>query len=557
MKITGFLLVTIFLTQAFLQAANPTEFNQFLRDIDKQTREFRNSPEHQVIKSSRDNREYQVGDQHTFWSWALNVMPPQWMQTPATCRAVGDHCYLFVADEEWNVHMDQSDVDEVMLYLEEQTMNSDLYGAIEMDTTSFGPMPDELDNDPKVIVFYMELGSFGGSTFDGYFSSYNQVTEAEAQQMNPPGHSNECEMIYMTCYPLQPDDPIRISVLSHELQHLIHWGRDINESIWVNEGCSELAMVLFGMPDPITHFPNNPDNSLIEWNQQFADYVKTMLFFTYLYEKFDSDGLIYDIVGDPANSLTGISNQLIEHGFQIPLNAVFANWTLANYIDDPEFMSGQYGYELLDLPQFNHADFISSFPETGSGSVEGWAAEYLRINTNDLASGSTMNLDFTTDSECNVATIYYQNSTVYEVIGQQVDGSASITLMNGEQTYDKLILAVINNDYNSLDYDYTITAEVVAADENLAQDINAEVTAYPNPVRSDYISFYINNTQVNTEVEIYNLKGQKIRELKTANSRLIHWDRKDKNKRPVSKGLYYYRLKNKHSKQLKKLMILK
>lgn len=551
------MIVTIFLTFALVSAENPAEFNEFLRSIDKQTAVFRNSTEHQTIKSSRETREYQVGDQQTFWSWALNVMPPQWMQTPATCRAVGDHCYLFVADEEWNINMDQSDVDEVMLYLEEQTMNSELYGAIEMDTTYFGPLPDELDNDPKVIIFYMELGSFGGTSFDGYFSSYNQVTEEEAQQMNPPGHSNECEMIYMTCYPLQPDDPIRISVLSHELQHLIHWGRDINESIWVNEGCSELAMVLFGLPDPIISFPANPDNSLIVWDQQFADYVKTMLFFTYLYEKFDTDGLIYDIVGEPANSLTGISNQLIEHGFQIPLNAIFVNWALANYIDDPEIMSGQYGYELLDLPQFNHADFISSYPETGSGSVQAWAAEYLRIDTDDLFLGSTMELNFTADVDCSIAAIYYQNSSVQEVVGQIISDTHEVVLMDGEETYDKIILAVINNDYSSLNYDYTITAEVVQADDNLVQETDTEIIAYPNPVVSDQITFYIENTNINTEVEIYNVKGQKIRNLKSGNSRNLHWNRNDKNNRPVSRGIYYYRLKNKNSTKMKKLMILK
>ena len=84
----------------------------------------------------------------------------------------------------------------------------------------------------------------------------------EAQMMNPPGHSNECEMIYMTCYPLNPTDPIRISVLAHELEHLIHWGGDINEDTWVDEGLAELAMVYFGIPDPISQFNTNPDNSL-------------------------------------------------------------------------------------------------------------------------------------------------------------------------------------------------------------------------------------------------------------------------------------------------------
>ncbi len=557
MKVSGILIVAIFLLQGILAAANPVEFNNFLRKLDKQTAQLKAEAGHDELNSVRNNREYEVGDQHTFWSWALNVMPPQWMLTPATCRAVGEHCYLFVADEEWNVHMQQSDVDEVMLYLEDHTMNSDLYGAIEMDTTLFGPIPDQLDGDPKVIVFYMELGSFGGSTFDGYFSSYNQVTEAQAQAMNPSGHSNECEMIYMTCYPLQPNDPIRISVLSHELQHLIHWGRDIDESTWVNEGCSELAMVLFGMPDPITSFPANPDNSLINWDQQFSDYVKTMLFFTYLYEQFDSDGLIYDIVGDPANSLIGISNQLIEHGYNIPLEAVFANWAIANYVDDPEFMSGQYGYDLLDLPQFNHAGYISSYPATGTGSVEGWAAEYLRVDTDDMALGSTMSMEFTADNSCNLAAIYYQNSSVLEVASYQIDDTLELSLMDGSASYDKIILAVINNSYSGVDYDFSIEAMEVSADDEYIDADAGVVVASPNPAGSGNISFYIENSQPDTRISIYNIKGQKIKELHTTDADRITWDKKDEFNQEVANGIYYYRLSTRNSNKMKKLLILK
>ena len=80
--------------------------------------------------------------------------------------------------------------------------------------------------------------------------------------MNPPGHSNECEMIYMTCSPLNPIDPTLISVLSHELQHMIHWAGDENESTWVDEGMAELAMVHFGLPDPITSFNGNANKAV-------------------------------------------------------------------------------------------------------------------------------------------------------------------------------------------------------------------------------------------------------------------------------------------------------
>ncbi|KQC09905.1 MAG: hypothetical protein APR54_03550 [Candidatus Cloacimonas sp. SDB] len=550
MKIIVLLTVIILLFQFRLEARNPAELEEFLQDISRQSQQFKNSPDHLSYKSERTVRDYQVGDEEVFWSWALNVMPPDWMQTPATCRAVGEYCYLFVADDQWNLHMEQTDVDEIMPYLEEYTMNSDQYGAIEMDIINFGPIPDELDNDPKVIVFYMELGSFGGSTFDGYFSSYNQVTEAEAQNMNPPGHSNECEMIYMTCYPLQPADPIRISVLSHELQHLIHWGADLNESTWVNEGCSELAMVLFGLPDPITGFPNNPDNSLITWNQQFADYVKTMLFFTYLKEHFGDNNLIADIVADPANSITGIQNQLIEHGFMIPFEGIFNNWTIANYLDDPAVAEGQYCYDLLDLPAFNHSAFVSSFPYSGSGSVNAWAAEYIRVNTNNLDAGSTLTLNFETADDCGFTILYYEDNETLALLNSIiVDGDFELQLLESEESYYKIVLVISNNDYSSFSYNYSLETQGVQVGEETIQSDFITITGYPNPVSSfsTSVTFNISNSASSAKLEIFNIKGQKIRELHQSAAGQLVWDLTDQYNRSVPDGVYLYRLANEAS----------
>jgi type IX secretion system substrate protein len=558
MKVAECFIVAIFLIHSILFAEVPADFNNFLRSIDQQSQRFKGSEEHSQLKTSRSSRDYQVGDQEIFWSWALNVMPPEWLLTPATCRAVGEHCYLFVADEEWNVHMSQSEVDEIMPFLEEHTMNSELYGAIEMDTTYFGALPDELDNDPKVIVFYMELGSFAGSTFDGYFSSYNQVTEAEAQTMNPSGHSNECEMIYMTCHPLAPNDPIRISVLSHELQHLIHWGADINESSWVNEGCSELAMVLFGLPDPITSFPNNPDNSLIVWDQQWADYIKTMLFFTYLHEHFNTDGLIYDIVSDPANSISGISNQLVENGYAIPFEAIFANWTIANYLDDPDVDAGQYNYEFLDLPQFTHSAYIGSYPNSGTGSVQPWAADYLRLDTDELEPASTIAMEFISDDACSIALLYYGEDGSFHSLSTFADtDNLEMDLTNWDELFDKIVLVVINNSGSPLSYNYNFEIHSLSSDDHTIDTSLSEITAYPNPVGTNKITFSSENLLAGESIEIFNIRGQKIKELRFTNSYSVEWDKRDKDNDPVSNGIYYYRLKTGKSGNMKKMLIIK
>ena len=535
-----FIIVVIMFVAFTVFADNFESFSEFQTHIKSESHRVADMELHKQIKQSQETREYEIGDTHTYWRYDLSVMPPGWIQIPATCRAVGEHCYVFVADEEWQINMDEADVQEVFNYLEFETMNGDDYGVVEMDTLHFGEMPDELDNDPRLIVFYSALGSYGGSTFDGYFSSYDQVTEAEAQLMNPPGHSNECEMIYMTCYPLNPTDPIRISVLAHELEHLIHWGGDINEETWVDEGLAELAMVYFGMPDPISQFNNNPDNSLNTWNQDWADYVKTMLFFTYFAEQFDDGTIIKDLVSEPLNSISGISNQLVEHGYTIPFEAIFNNWTVANYLDDPEVEQGQYNYENLELPIFNSTHYHATYPASGSGTTNPWATDYVRL----LPNGQDFTLHLEVNHPINIGVIRMSDDVVSTVDFFSVDDVLDIDLPEMPDEYFRMVLVFPNATYSNLIYSYEIS-DNTDADDNILETADLNLKNYPNPFNpSTTISFNLTTEHTeSTEMGIYNLKGQKIREFSILNNQSsIEWDGTNENNQPVSSGIYYYKL---------------
>jgi len=548
------LLVVVFIWASVLLSANRIEeFKEFQRDISRQAGQFQGSALHEQIKANRENREYVIGDTEIYWAWDLSVMPPLWIQTPATCRAVGDHCYIFVADDQWNVHMDQSDIDIVLPYLEDYTMISTEWGAIEMDETLFGPIPDELDNDPKIIVYYSELGSFAGSTFDGYFSAYNQVTEQQAQQMNPPGHSNECEMIYMTCFPLNPTDPIRISVLAHELQHMIHWLGDINEDTWVDEGCAELAMVYFGLPDPIVNFPTNPDNPLNVWNQEFADYVKVMLYFTYLEEQYDAvgDSLIKDIVSEPLNSISGITNQLIANGISQPFEDIFVDWTIANFLDDPDVENGHYYYENLTLPNFHAVYTHSAYPAGNSGTINGWATDYIRLYPGD----GNLELTLTTNFPIGLGVMRIGEEGITSTVDKfTINGIWTGVLPELTTDYSQMILSFANCGYSSVSYSYSLV-EVITSGENILASNEITISCYPNPfyLGSNQISFLINSSQILPEkIEIFNVKGQKVKSLECGESLAttadgvgysITWDGKDENGRMIGNGVYFYKAK--------------
>jgi len=459
---------------------------------------------HKIIKEQKNTDDYIIGDTKTFWRWDLTVMPPTWIQEPATCRAVGEHSYVFIADNQWNVNMNQTDVDEVLFRLEDETLNTSDYGIVEMDTLYFGEIPDELDNDLKVIFFFSGLGSFNGTVFDGYFSSYNQMTEAEAQADG--SHSNECEMLYMSCDPVNPTAASTLSVLSHELQHLIHWGYDANEESWVDEGCAELAMVLYGQPDPIVDFSSNPNNNLIVWDQTFSDYVQTMLFFTYLSEQYGSE-FIKQIVANPENSVTGINTVLSNNGITETFTDIFNNWTIANFLDDTNFESGIYGYESFELPNFGfHA--YSELPINTTKNINDCAAVYYRI-TLDF---NEINIEVSSNDEGNsiLHLLTFENGNIKEVITD--DGDLNMTFSQPDTyTLSNLFLVAANQrtSDNTTNFSINISDPTVSIDELYDFRINV----FPNIVKDIATITFKSENSANLSVKIIDLNGKIIKTL--------------------------------------------
>ncbi len=101
------------------------------------------------------------------------------------------------------------------------------------------------------------------------------------------------------------------------------------------------------------------------------------------------------------------------------------------------------------------------------------------------------------------------------------------------------------------------------------EDITNEIPAkyslhqnYPNPFNPyTTISFQYSNEQnqqnEQTKLEIYNLKGQKIRQYSIhGNQSSIVWDGTDENNQPVSSGIYLYKLKTGRKVITKKMLLL-
>ncbi|MDA0676560.1 MAG: hypothetical protein O2788_00965, partial [Chloroflexi bacterium] len=95
-----------------------------------------------------------------------------------------------------------------------------------------------IDGDPRIVIFHGKLRSGVG----GYFSSVDEYP------VSVRSDSNQREVIYISADALTLGGNAYLGTLAHELQHAVHWAADPGEDSWVNEGISEVAAGLAGVP---------------------------------------------------------------------------------------------------------------------------------------------------------------------------------------------------------------------------------------------------------------------------------------------------------------------
>jgi hypothetical protein len=133
-----------------------------------------------------------------------------------------------------------------------------------------------------------------------------------------------------------------------------------------------------------------------------------------------------------------------------------------------------------------------------------------------------------------------------------VDFITEIPLTN----WDEATFRFSDNGYEFVEETIINTTEI---ENNQVSVSNFQLRNYPNPFNPETtISFNLNTEHTeNTELLIYNLKGQKIRQFSILNSQSsIIWDGTNQNNQPVSSGIYFYKL-NEQNSTVKKMMLLK
>ncbi len=299
----------------------------------------------------------------TFWTWDLTGMPPGNIQMDAACRGIGEHVAVYVSDDVWGVNMDEQDVIDIVEAFESSTPADPGQGIYDILTGTFGDPPD-VDSDPRIVLFYHSLGSYMGSAFDGFFRAQDETT---------CGTCNATEMLFLEAVHNPVAEPYMLSIIAHELQHMIHWQADPNEHSWIDEAMSEAAMAACGYftdEANVRAFLFSPDSSLV--TTSLVDYGAEFLFGLYLTEQL-GPVFLSELVAEPSDGIEGLD--LTAVAYSTDMNTLFSDWVLANYIEDPAMEEGQWGYETYDIAGLA-VDAASPDGVLRTETLNGWAADY-------------------------------------------------------------------------------------------------------------------------------------------------------------------------------------
>ncbi len=278
---------------------------------------------------------YLAGDQHSFWVGNGNE---ENFRVDATLRYVTDHAYFWIED---GVSYRQHD-----LIALGDTFENKIYPT---DQSFFGTeWSPGVDGDPHIYILYAR-GI--GDEIAGYFSSADEYPP----EVNRYSNGHEMFLINADNSPL--DDEYTYNVLAHELQHMIHWYQDRNESNWISEGFSELAALLNGYYSGgfDTLYTINPDLQLNNWpddNQEDTTphYGAGFLFVTYFLDRF-GEAATQELVANPDNDMNGVDSTLRQLDINNPITGkpitaddFFLDWGITNYLMDRNVGDGRFAY---------------------------------------------------------------------------------------------------------------------------------------------------------------------------------------------------------------------
>lgn len=241
-----------------------------------------------------------------------------------------------------------------------------------------------IDGDPRVYVLVTHRLAEGVA---GYFSSDNTY---------PPevvSTSSAHEMFFLSAWGLTPQSAAH--TLAHEFQHMIRDHIAPGTDTWLDEGFSMFTALHLGYDSGVREsnaFTVQPHTPVNTWGSAessiAAHYGASLLFVTYFYERFGEQAL-RGLSVESARGLDAFTEALRDsHGMNA--DAFFADWVIANWMNDSAFEGGRYAYRLLDVHTPRTRARIAGYPYTHDDTLAPYGTHYFALDT--LPQGDTLRI---------------------------------------------------------------------------------------------------------------------------------------------------------------------
>ncbi len=317
---------------------------------------------------------FNIGDKKSFH--LMNTDSAKSFEVNTTLRYVTEHAYFWVQN---GVKYNDTDAKNLV-----DAFETKMYPT---DREFFGSeWTPGIDGDPHIYLVY---GRGIGGSVAGYFSSPDEY--------HPDAHqfSNAHEMFVFNADNSPLSDTYTYGVLAHEFQHMIHWKQDRNETSWMNEGFSEVAVLLNGyyVGGADREYISNPDIQLTDWGPNPGTngphYGASFLFLTYFLDRF-GENATKALVTDQQNGMESIDDILKSINATDPVSAkpinandVFMDWAVTNNVLDGSVGDGRYVYHnYQQASQVSDTETISSCPDTFTRTVKQFGVDYIHFKCN-------------------------------------------------------------------------------------------------------------------------------------------------------------------------------
>jgi immune inhibitor A len=415
---------------------------------------------------------YSVGAQKTFW--ATNTDTNDNFKVTATLRYVGDNIYFWIEN---GVRFDQTELKNLADTFDQEIIptNREFFGQ------EWNP---GVDGDPRFYVLY--AGNLG-MNLAGYYSS--------ADELHPDAHpySNAHEMFLLSSDNVDLGDSYIYGTMAHEFQHMIHWYKDKNEETWVNEGFSMLAEHVneYDAGGFDWSYMDNPDMQLNDWGGDIGDngphYGASYLFMVYFLDRFGEDAT-KALVRHDENGFVGIEKVLNElsltnatTGKPYSGNEFFADWAVANLLQDKGIEGGRYDYQSYNPTSVDMEKSVLDCPVTVDGSVYQFGVDYIEIQCDNLQS-----IQINASEAVNLLPFTAPSSGEYFVwsnVGDESNASLSQTFDLSNATGETALTFKTWYDLEE-DYDYIYIS--ASTDGTNWEILNSENCTTTNPSGNSY-----------------------------------------------------------------------